>query len=77
MEENKTTIEKVSIPLSRYDELTQAEYNLTLLRDILFNDNNRLYYDKSHINFCINAEQVKLVFPAEYKNEFIKLENEV
>ena len=66
MEENK-----VLIDLARYDELLLAEMQLQLAKQILFNENNTLTYDKKDVRFEIDKSQVKLVFPYDYNLHFL------
>lgn len=65
MEQNKVTIDKVTIDLERYDELLTAEHDLQLAKQILFNENNTLWQKKDVI-FKIDESQVKLAFPYDY-----------
>lgn len=69
MEENK-----VLIDLDRYDELLTAEHDLQLAKGILFNDCNRLSYDKNGVYFNVDEAQVKLVFPCDYNLHLIGLQ---
>lgn len=68
MEENK-----VLIDLDRYDELLTAEHDLQLAKQILFNDCNRLSYDKKEVYFNVDTAQVKLAFPCDYNLHLIGL----
>lgn len=69
MEENK-----VLIDLKRYDELLTAETELQLAKAILFNQKNRLYYNKQEVAFEIDYSQVKLVFPTQYHLHLLGLQ---
>ena len=69
MEQNNVTID-----LNRYNELLVFEYELQLAKQILFNDCNRLSYDKNGVHFNIDEAQVKLVFPCDYNLHFIGLQ---
>ncbi len=68
MEQNNITID-----LERYNELLTVEYELQLAKGILFNDCNRLSYDKNGVYFNVDEAQVKLVFPCDYKLHLIGL----
>ena len=63
----------VTIDLERYNELLALEYELQLAKGILFNDCNRLSYDKKEVYFNVDAAQVKLVFPCDYNLHLIGL----
>ena len=69
MEQNNITID-----LKRYNELLTAEYELLLAKGILFNDCNRLSYDKKEVYFNVDTAQVKLVFPCDYNLHLIGLQ---
>lgn len=69
MEQNNVTID-----LERYDELLTLEYELQLAKQILFNDCNRLSYDKTGVYFNVDEAQVKLVFPYDYNSHLIGLQ---
>ena len=69
MEQNNVTID-----LKRYNELLTAEYELQLAKQIIFNSNNTLSYNKKYPCFAIDENQVKLVFPNEYNLHFIGLQ---
>lgn len=68
MEQNNVTID-----LNRYNELLVFEYKLQLAKQILFNDCNRLSYDKNGVYFNVDEAQVKLVFPYDYNLHLIGL----
>lgn len=68
MEQNNVTID-----LNRYNELLVFEYELQLAKQILFNDCNRLSYDKNGVYFNVDEAQVKLVFPYDYNLHLIGL----
>lgn len=69
MEQNNVTID-----LNRYNELLVFEYELQLAKQILFNDCNRLSYDKNGVYFNVDEAQVKLVFPYDYNLHLIGLQ---
>ena len=56
----------VSMDLSTYAELINAREKLKFVKKILFNEENRLSYDKKNISFSIDSPCVKLIFPDEY-----------
>lgn len=64
----------VTINLDRYNELLTAETELQYAKQILFNKNNRLNYDKSGVYFEIDENQAKLIFPTDYHLHFIGLQ---
>ena len=63
----------VSIDLSTYAELINASGKLKLVKKILFNEENRLSYDKKNISFSIDSRCVKLIFPNEYETRLKEL----
>ena len=73
MEQNNIT-NNITIDLDRYNVLLTAEYELQLAKGILFNDCNRLSYDKNGVHFNIDEAQVKLVFPCDYNLHLIGLQ---
>ena len=63
----------VSIDLSTYAELINAREKLKFVKKILFNEENRLSYDKKNITFSIDSPCVKLIFPEEYETRLKEL----
>lgn len=64
----------IIIDLDRYNELLNAETQLQYAKQILFNKNNMLSYDKSGVYFEIDENQVNLIFPTDYHLHFIGLQ---
>lgn len=66
----------VSVPLDRYEELLLAENQLELAKQIIFNCENRLNYNKKAVNFVIDDAQVRLVFPCDHHLHLLGLQKE-
>ena len=63
----------VSIDLSTYAELINAREKLKFVKKILFNEENRLSYNKKDVLFSIDSPCVKLIFPEEYETRLKEL----
>lgn len=50
-----------------YRAMILDQIKLNLVKEILFNSNNRLTWDKKELSFEIDEMQVKLLFPEEYE----------
>ena len=68
---------KVTIDLNRYNELIVAETMLMLLKDTLFGGiDNRLSWDKEYVEFNIDAQTIKTLFPTQYASALATLKGE-
>ena len=68
--------ETVTISLNRYNDFLRSEYQLDLVKELLFGGDNSLSYDKKEIMFSPDCKQVKLVFPYEYSDALNALQRE-
>jgi hypothetical protein len=67
-------MQKIGIDISTYNRYYNDSNLLSLVQRILFNDKNRLSYNKTKILFEIDPDQIELIFPMEYKLQLAHLQ---